>query len=174
MNMNVLKIYLQKIKEFLLPLLICLKDWCKQAHQKYLKKEKITIKTERELKILMNQKKLREELFDVFSTSSYPKLIAVRTLQNIRPVSYEIQMNKILYYYTIDKEQSGKIALTICKSICENMNNDIVTYGQFLMENYFPEELLIMYPNLWYGVKVLKVTDQETNVKLTVVSNRPL
>ena len=110
----------------------------------------------------------------MFSTSSYPKLIAVRTLQNIRPVSYEIQKNEILYYYTIDKEQSEKIALTICKSICDNMNNDIVTYGQFLMENYFPEELLIMYPNLWYGVKVLKVTDQETNVKLTVVSNRPL
>lgn len=71
-------------------------------------KEKIRIKTERELKILMNQKKLREELFDVFSTSSYPKLIAVRTLQNIRPVSYEIQKNEILYYYTIDKEQSEK------------------------------------------------------------------
>ena len=87
MSNESLKIYLQKIKEFLLPLLICLKDWCKQAHQKYLKKEKIRIKTERELKILMNQKKLREELFDVFSTSSYPKLIAVRTLQNIRPVS---------------------------------------------------------------------------------------
>ena len=174
MNMNVLKIYLQKIKELSAPFYQSMADKCRQAHQKYLEKEKIRIKTEHELKILMNQKKLREELFDVFSTSSYPKLIAVRTLQNIRPVSYEIQKNEILYYYTIDKEQSEKIALTICKSICDNMNNDIVTYGQFLMENYFPEELLIMYPNLWYGVKVLKVTDQETNVKLTVVSNRPL
>ena len=110
----------------------------------------------------------------MFSTSNYPKLIPIRTLQNVRPVSYEIQSGKVLYYFTIDKEQCEKIALTICNSICQDMNNDIVTYGQFLMENHFPEELLLMYPNLWYGVQVLKVTDQETNVKLTVVSNRPL
>lgn len=174
MSNESLKIYLQKLKEFLLPLLICLKDWCKQAHQKYLEKEKIRIKTEHELKILMNQKKLREELFDVFSTSSYPKLIPIRTLQNIRLASYEIQNGKVLYYFTIDKEQCEKIALTICNSICEDMGKDIITYSQYLMERYFPEELLIMYPNLWYGVQVLKVTDQETNVKLTVVSNRPL
>lgn len=174
MSNESLKIYLQKIKELSAPFYQSMADKCRQAHQKYLEKEKVRIKTERELKILMNQKKLREELFDVFSTSSYPKLIPIRTLQNIRPVSYEIQKNKILYYYTIDKEQSEKIALTICNSICEDMGKDIFTYSQYLMENYFPEELLIMYPNLWYGVQVLKVTDQETNVKLTVVSNRPL
>ena len=174
MSNESLKIYLQKIKELSAPFYQSMADKCRQSHQKYLEKEKVRIKTERELKILMNQKKLREELFDVFSTSSYPKLIPIRTLQNIRPVSYEIQKNKILYYYTIDKEQSEKIALTICNSICEDMGKDIFTYSQYLMENYFPEELLIMYPNLWYGVQVLKVTDQETNVKLTVVSNRPL
>ncbi len=174
MSNESLKIYLQKIKELSAPFYQSMADKCRQAHQKYLEKEKIRIKTEHELKILMNQKKLREELFDVFSTSSYPKLIAVRTLQNIRPVSYEIQKNRILYYYTIDKEQSEKISLTICDIIRENMQSDITTYSQYLMERYFPEELLIMYPNLWYGVQVLKVTDQETNVKLTVVSNRPL
>ncbi len=174
MSNESLKIYLQKIKELSAPFYQSMADKCRQAHQKYLEKEKVRIKTERELKILMNQKKLREELFDVFSTSSYPKLIPIRTLQNIRPVSYEIQKNKIIYYYTIDKEQSEKIALTICNSICEDMGKDIFTYSQYLMENYFPEELLIMYPNLWYGVQVLKVTDQETNVKLTAVSNRPL
>ena len=174
MNMNVLKIYLQKIKELSAPFYQSMADKCRQAHQKYLEKEKIRIQTERESKILMNQKKLREELFDVFSTSSYPKLIPIWTLQNIRLASYEIQNGKVLYYFTIDNEQCEKIALTICNSICEDMGKDIFTYSQYLMENYFPEELLIMYPNLWYGVQVLKVTDQETNVKLTVVSNRPL
>ena len=174
MSNESLKIYLQKIKELSAPFYQSMADKCRQAHQKYLEKEKIRIQTERESKILMNQKKLREELFDVFSTSSYPKLIPIRTLQNIRLASYEIQNGKVLYYFTIDKEQCEKIALTICNSICQDMNNDIVTYGQFLMENHFPEELLLMYPNLWYGVQVLKVTDQETNVKLTVVSNRPL
>ena len=174
MNMEKLNKILHKAKELLAPIYQSMADKCKPQHQNYITKEKERIRKERELKILSNLNKLREELFDVFSTSNYPKLIPIRTLQNVRPVSYEIQSGKVLYYFTIDKEQCEKIALTICNSICQDMNNDIVTYGQFLMENHFPEELLLMYPNLWYGVQVLKVTDQETNVKLTVVSNRPL
>lgn len=165
---------LKKIWRALCPLFSLLIDWCRQQHQKYLEKERNRIKNERDIKIKENMKKLREELFDVFSTSSYPKLIPIRTVQNIRPVSYEIHNDKILYYYTIDKEQCEKIALTICDIIRDNMGNDIATYSQYLMENYFPEQLLTTYPNLWYGVQALKVTDFETNVKLTVASNRPL
>ena len=68
MSNESLKIYLQKIKELSAPFYQSMADKCRQAHQKYLEKEKIRIQTERESKILMNQKKLREELFDVFST----------------------------------------------------------------------------------------------------------
>ena len=43
MNMNVLKIYLQKIKELSAPFYQSMADKCRQAHQKYLEKEKIRI-----------------------------------------------------------------------------------------------------------------------------------
>ena len=57
MNMNVLKIYLQKIKELSAPFYQSMADKCRQAHQKYLEKEKIRIQTERESKILMKDRK---------------------------------------------------------------------------------------------------------------------
>lgn len=163
-----------KIKEMLSPLYQSMADKAKQAHQKYLAQESLKLAQEQALRIQQNMACLRKELFEVFSTSNYPKLIPLRTLQNIRPVSYEIQGRIVLYYFTIDKEQCEKIAMTICNSICQDMKNDIITYGQFLIENYFPEELQLMYPNLWYGVQVLNVVNQETNVRLTIVSNRPL
>lgn len=172
--LQTIKKFLQTLKGVLYPLYQSMADQCQLAHQNYLAKQQERTAQERAIRIQQNMVCLRGELYDVFSTSRYARLTQVKTLTDIRPVLYEIRQGQILYCFTIAKEQCETIAMTICRSICQDMNNDVLTYSQCLMENFYLQELQTMYPNLYFGIKILNVVNQETNVKLTVVSNRPL
>ena len=101
MNMNVLKIYLQKIKELSAPFYQSMADKCRQAHQKYLENQRLIAQQNLNSRIQMQHDILQNDFAFVLENFTYPKLVQVTSKADLRQDGYKITKEYIIYYFTI-------------------------------------------------------------------------
>ena len=165
---------LKKIWRALCPLFSLMKKWCKDAWHCHLEKVKQRREQVHEQKIQAQQDEIQQELAYVLQNFSYPKLVQIHSIADLRQDGYKKRMGKDMFYFTIDKTVWEPFPLAVCNIIKDSMNKDIFMFQRNLAASYFIEDISIQYPALYYGIRVTAIENQEIMVRLAVTTNMPL
>lgn len=174
MKMENIKKHLQQAKELSAPIYQSMADKCKQAHQKHLEKQRLIAQQNLELRIQIQHDILQNDFAFVLENFTYPKLVQVKSIADLRQDGYKITKEYIVYYFTIDKTVWEKFPVIICNIIRENMNKDIIKFTKELAGYLTIYEIMLLYPALYWGFRVINIEDQLTAVRLAVITKMPL
>lgn len=165
---------LKKIQGALLPLLSILKKWCKDAWHSHLEKVKQRREEELAQRTQAQQDEIQQELAYVLQNFSYPKLVQVHSVADLRQDGHKKRMGKVTYYFTIDKTVWEPFPLAVCNIMKDSMNKDIFMFQRNLAISLFMEDIFNQYPALYYGMRVTAIENQEIMLRLAVVTDMPL
>lgn len=148
-----------------------IKQWCKTSRQKSLQQQAYMQTAVQAQRINWIFYEIQCELALVLHQSSYPKLMPINSIMDLRQDKWEIKNGVVFYYYTIDKTVWEKFSTVVTGIMCQNMNRDILFYTNSLSTNLMQQDIMNLYPALYSGIKITNIEDEPTLIRLVVYTN---
>jgi len=161
---------MDKMIDYLIKGWHCVKNICEKCIQDMENRKEIQRRNQIAIQMNSIVLQVRDELYDCFHSANYHNLNQVVVPANIRTVGWLCLGNSTLIQYSISKNNTSINALphAVLQSIQSDMNKDIASTANTLLNMYGYAYMAMYYPYIYKGIYVTKIRDTGLDVEIEI------
>lgn len=114
---------------------------------------------------------IAEELLPVLQGRTYNNLCTLHSAADIRIKDYRYYNGSYIYRFELAKQTDTPYAFSVLESIRKKMQMDICRYQQRLISTHGHDSVNFLFPFVYNGLYIMKITDAGTDIHIYVASN---